>query len=227
MSISQATGAFANANGTNLATLAVTNITVGNYRVIVVKIASNSFTVTGVSGGGVNKWNIVNSIGNANGHFLSMWGGIVNTTGAQTITVTYSATPGASCDLMSSELVWSGGAAPRWTVEATGGLVNAASTTIAFPTLVSGPTTDQAYWGFAQINGTGLAGSTTGFTYSTVDGNGNYGIFNGSLSANTSYSPTGSATASDASTTIAAIFNAGPNVPDVPLRQTMMRASFR
>jgi hypothetical protein len=204
MSISQAAGAFANNYATNLATLAVTNITNGNYRVCSVKISSASFTVSNLSGGGVTTWTKINEA-SGNSHDLAIFGGVVTATGAQTITATYSSTPGVSCELWSSELVWSGGIPSSWVVQTWGTLFNTSSTTITCPNLTSANISDQAYWGFINSSGTEIVGSTAGFTYATVNANGNGALFNGTLAASTSYQPTATQSPAGTSNTIGII----------------------
>ena len=188
MTINQAAGAFTNNFGVNLATLAVTNVTIGDYRLVSVEISSVSFTATGVSGGGVTTWTKIVE-GTENTNYLAVFGGVVTATGAQTISVTYSSVPGVNCELWSSELVWSGGVPSSWTPRASGVLANTSSTTVTFPSLVSASGTDQAYFGFCSVTGNAIAGSSSGFTYSTVNGNGNLALFNGTLAASTAYQP--------------------------------------
>src|ERR1019366_7904326 len=132
---------------TNLATLSVTNVTIGNYRICSVKISSLYVTVSSLSGGGVATWTKMIE-GNGSGHYLAIFGGVITAAGAQTITATYSSTPGVNCELWTSELVWSGGIPSSWIVQTWGFYPNFASTTITCPNLTSANGSDQAYWGF-------------------------------------------------------------------------------
>lgn len=209
MSISQATGAFANAYGLNQATLAVTNVTIGDLRVASFQIQSTSKTITAVSGGGVTTWTQLEPAVTG-GHYLTFWYGVVTSAPgtAQTITATYSSTPGVNCEIWSSELVWSGGTA-SWSVFAAGQLANTSSTTVTWPSLNTTATLDQAYFGHADVLETASAGSTSGFTYSAVNGNGDIALFNGTLTAGgTAYQPTASQSPAGTSSTIGAIFSA-------------------
>jgi hypothetical protein len=193
VSISLAGTAFYNAFATNQTTLAVSNVTVGNYRLISVKVSSGTaFPVTGISGGGVTTWTrlfaqVVPSVEPGN---YEIWGGVVTATGAQTITVTFSATTAVQNELWSSELVWSGGVAASWSVVASGVNYGVSGVAWTFPSLTSAASGDQAYWGVSRGGGTAITGTTTtGFTAAAANANGNSSIFNGTLALSTTYTP--------------------------------------
>lgn len=201
------TDSYPNVFATNQTTLAVTNTTVGDYRVCAVKISSVLFTTTGLSGGGVTTWTQL-AQGNGNAHDLSIFGGAITSTGSKTITATYSGTPGATCELWSSEIAWSGGVPASWSAVAAGTLFNVASSTITDPELTSTTGSNQGYWGFFNAFSTGSAGSTSGFSYSSVNANGDLAAFNGGLSASTAYQPTANDSVSGLSQGVGAIIQA-------------------
>jgi hypothetical protein len=195
MSFSLAGTAFYSNFATPLTTLAVSNVTIGNYRIVSIKVSSSTdYHVSSVSGGGVTTWSklfsqIVTATEPGN---YEIWGGPVTSTDAQTITVNYSTTPAVSCELWSSELVWSGGPPASWTFVSTGVNYGASGVTLTFPTLISsGAGGDQAFWGTTRGGGSAVTGTpSTGFTASAANGNGNASIFNGALGSDISYSPT-------------------------------------
>jgi hypothetical protein len=176
--------------GTNNATLGVTNSTIGDYRLVSVKISSVSFTCTGLSGGGVTTWTLLES-GTASSHYMAVFGGVVTATGSQTVTASFSGTTGVNNEIWSSELVWSGGIPSSWNL-VTDNISSGTSTTISGPALTSTTGSDQAYWATLACAGTVINGSTSGFSYATVNGNGTSACFDGTLAASTAYTPTAS-----------------------------------
>lgn len=208
MTITQTAAGFVNNYAVGLETLGISNVTVGDYRILAVKVGSSTPTVTGVSGGGVTTWSKIEAFVGYNGHDVELWGGIVTATGSATITVAFTATPTVNVALWSSELVWSGGIPSTWTVYTQGGVNGASGSTYLYPSLTSYSANDQIYWGFAQINGTGAVGTTTGFTYSAINGNGDGACFNGALALSTAYQPNQKNAGTNTATLVACIIEA-------------------
>lgn len=153
---------FGSAQGTNQATVGVTTVQVGNLVVLTLREPS-AVTVTGVSGGNVTGWtHVVTEAGV--GRTIEQWYGVVNATGAATITVTYSGTPGGSCDLAADEYQCS--VACTWAPVTSGGIDNTSSTTVTLPTLTfsAAAGSQYLYAGGAWMAGSGISGLTAGFT---------------------------------------------------------------
>jgi hypothetical protein len=225
VSVTQAAGAFANASGAT--SLGVTNVTIGNYRYITV---TNGITglLTNVSAGGVAKWECLyyfrDSTDSTTGDY-SVWGGKVTTTGAQTISLTFSSGSG---ECFSSELVWSGGVANVWRVVASGMLFTSSATTFNYPSLRSAPGTDQAYVGACRVSNTAGSGGTSGFTYSSANANGDAALFNGTLAATTSYQPAATNLTAGYCVGWGVILQANPaltNRPSTPMSNAVSRAA--
>jgi hypothetical protein len=188
---------FYSSFGTNNKTLNVSNVAIGNYRLLSVKISSTSFTVAGVSGGGVTTWTeLSQQTTTAEPGDYEIWGGVVTATGAQTITVAFSGTTGVNDEFFSSELAWSGGIPSSWSLEDSGVNAQAGGGPMTFPSLTTDASGDaQAYWGSSRGGGAAwTGGSTGGFTYSAGDGNGNGSLFCGTLTGDTTYAPTATPT---------------------------------
>ena len=86
-----AVGTLANASGTGTTTLSVSPQHTGDIMVLATKVASSSISTSSVSGGGVTTWTRVEGpYTGYTGNDLEIWTGTVTTTGASTITVTFS-----------------------------------------------------------------------------------------------------------------------------------------
>ena len=178
------------ANSTNQATLSVSPATQGNLMALAIEANNTGTRVASVSGGGVSAWHLVTY--NSGTAHEELWEGTVTSTGASSITVTYIATPGASCDLDAQEFTAGLGANTNWFVTNSNTINNSASTTITYPSLrASG--TNGLYWGYARSAGTGSAGSTSGFSY-TVTGASNVVTYNPTMTSGSTYQPTASNT---------------------------------
>lgn len=173
-------------NGVSLATLNVSPATTGNLMALAVEITSTSYNVTSVSGGGVTNWHLVKA-NNGSAH-EEIWEGTVTSTGASTITVAYSGTPGVNVDLDAEEFTAGLGAGTNWFVTASGAVNNGTSTTLTYPSLTA-TQTNGLYWGYGRSAATGSGGSTSGFNY-TVTGSTNVVAYNPSMAAGITYSPT-------------------------------------
>ena len=189
------TDSFPTAYGTNQSTLSVTNTNIGDLRLISVKINDPTNTVSSVTSTGIPIWaRYFAYTDTARTGRYEIWGGVIHTTGTDTVNITYNATPGVACELFSSELHYTVSTPSSWVVTTGGEVIfTGSSTAVSWPSLLTdsnGSTGTLAYWGACRVGQVASAGSTTGFTYSTVNGNGDLALFNGTLSFNTSYAPT-------------------------------------
>jgi hypothetical protein len=164
-----AVGSLASKSGTDITTLAVSPQHAGDLLTLAVKVSSPTVTVASVSGGGVTSWTRVEGpyTGYA-GNDLEIWTGTVSTTGASTISVSFSgAVTSVYTGLASHEFSASSGSSTVWGTDAHGGISGASSTTVTFPKLT--PTgTGELYFGYAAVANTGSAGTTSGFSYGTT-----------------------------------------------------------
>ena len=157
-----AVGSLVSAHGTGLTTLAVSPKTVGD--VMVVGIMGQTLSVSSISGGGVTTWKKGTQFQGAVGNDVEIWYGTVTATGASTITFTWSATPSGGIEYSAQEYTAGLGSSTVWAADKTGTLNGASSTSVPFPSLT--PTgSGELYVGYAVLDNTASAGSTTGFTY--------------------------------------------------------------
>ncbi len=187
------------AHATSLATLAVSPHTVGNLMILSVD-TNNNTTVATVSGGGVTNWTLVHAVTDGfNAQRQELWRGSVSTTGASTITVTYTVTPGTTTELVAQEFTAGLGANTNWSVTSANHYsFTGSSTTVTFPSLTAAQS-GELYWGYTGIPYTPTIGSTPGFTYK-ITGNGNFVTYDTNALAGITYAPT--ATQSSAGTSL-------------------------
>lgn len=140
--------------------LTMSNQGIGDLMLLEVDNYSNSTVhCTGITGGGCTWTSVVtfNGTHNANSHTLFM--GTVTATGAQTATPTWSGTmPGF--EINGHEFISSVGS---WSVDTTGTLD--VTTGTASWTSLTPAKSGELYFGFASNSATGIAGSTSGYTY--------------------------------------------------------------
>ena len=168
-------------------TLAVSPTAAGSALVLAVRVFSGAETVTSVSGGGVGAWArvagpTVDTYPEANSS-REIWLGEVTSSGASTITVTYSATPAVLTELMAQEFSSTLGVGATWArVDAQAGLLDNTSTAAPlFPGLTASAA-GQLYFGHMTFEQAAGNGNTTGFTY--VDApHDNKVIYNANVSA--------------------------------------------
>jgi hypothetical protein len=192
---------------TGVTSLTVVSQHVGDLLIFSSQIHSQAITVTGVASTGTGTtgtWTLAHRyVDTTNGLITEeIWWAVVTGTGSTTITAAYSGDVSA----LTPELVVDSfvpATATIWKVVASNGAAATSASTIAFPSLTSG-TNNQLYWGYAESTQTASAGSSTGFTYSTVP-QGNIVTRNVALTPSTVYAPTASATGGN-NTSIGAIF---------------------
>ena len=197
-------------NGTNLASISSPSSypqTDGDLLVLGVgQVHAGTATVTAVSGGGVTTWTEATSHpAGADGPPVSLWYGVVTSTGSSTISVSWSSTPGGGVDLSVDEYAASGGS---WTLGNTDSTQTSSSASVAFPALETPASGSSLYTGYGYICQTGTGGSTSGYTF-TVTAASNLAAYNTSLAQSTVYTPAGSESPAGCSVTVGAIFTAG------------------
>ncbi|MGD0381748.1 MAG: IPT/TIG domain-containing protein, partial [Acidimicrobiales bacterium] len=167
-----AAGTMASAASTGVTTLAVTPQHVGDLMLLAVKVASTSVSASSVSGGGVGTWTRAEGpyTGYA-GHDIEIWKGTVSTTGASTITVTFSGSVTSIATGLVSQEFSGAGSGTAWSVDTGAGISNASSATVTFPKLTPSAS-GELYFAYDAVANTAAAGTTSGFTYGlTPDGN--------------------------------------------------------
>ena len=213
-----AAGVLATNAASGLTTLAHTNNTAANVLVVSTKVTSLTITVSSITGGGATSWVRICAPQQDGTRNLEMWMGRVTTTGAQTITVTFSASvTGLAVDLDAQEFSSSLGAGAVWAKDVDGFRNNTSSTTITFPTLAPTVTTPELYVGMMRIaGGTGFTGITGGFT-SQNGVNGNPFVYGLAVAGSVSPSETNSTNAT--SLTLAALITdtTAAGIPNVTL----------
>lgn len=171
--------------------------TPGNLRVLFCCIVSTTVTLSGLSGGGVANW-IQAVTGQGTGSGLgddnSIWYGLITDTGT-TLSLTYAGTIG-STSVRTTRLDFSSNRpanaiSPGFQVDASGGVNQTSSvSTVQWPSLTSsGTPNSKLYVGMSREAGAPSGpGSDPGFTYEE-DSNSNYKLWNTSVPANTTESP--------------------------------------
>ncbi len=166
-----AVGALSYNPGTAVTTVGVAPQHQGDLLVLVIKDNTTSVMAASVSGGGVGTWTRVEGpYTGYGGHDLEMWTGIVTTTGASTITVTFSSSVASVYVGLAAQEFSASGSGTVWGIDTGTGISNASGTSVTYPALAPGGT-GELYFGYATVANTGSAGSSSGFTYiPTSDG---------------------------------------------------------
>jgi hypothetical protein len=154
-----------------------------------------SFTVSGISGGGVTTWVNAYSFLTSDGfHGQELWYGVVVAPGASTLTVSFTAgstegTSDSATSLDLQEFRSSSGASTAWSLDGTGtNDTGASSTTLQYPTLTPS-STSELYFGYLAVPGSLSDGSTPDCVYQT-DARGNQIVYGTPVSS--TISPTAS-----------------------------------
>jgi RHS repeat-associated protein len=199
-----AVGSLQQVEGTGNSTLSVSPVTVGDAFVFAAKVKDASVTISSVSGGGATWQKLTNAGSNPD---IELWLGTITTTGSSTITVTYSGSVASDAiELDAQEYTNGTGSSTTWSQDVVGSSNNTtSSTTVAFPTLTPSAT-HELYVGFARIPNTGVAGSTSGFTYDVTSPNANLYIYNPNVSS--AVSPTGVESPAGTSIAVGALITA-------------------
>jgi RHS repeat-associated protein len=197
-------GSLQQAEGTGISTLSVSPVNVGDALVLAAKVKDVSVTIYSVSGGGATWQKLTNAGSNPD---IELWLGTVTTAGSSTITVSYSGSVTSDAiELDAQEYTNGTGSSTTWTKDVVGSSNNtSSSTTVTFPTLTPSAS-HELYVGFARVPNTGLAGSTSGFTYDVTEPNANLYIYNPNVSS--AVSPTGAETPAGTSIAVGALIAA-------------------
>jgi hypothetical protein len=129
-----AVGIMAFKAGDDTTTLVVSPQQVGDLLVLTIKANSASVTLSSVSGGGASTWTRAEAYTGYSSHDLEIWTGTVSTTGASTVTMTFSASvTSVYTALASQEFSASTGTGTAWGMDTEAGISNASSATVTFP----------------------------------------------------------------------------------------------
>jgi hypothetical protein len=179
---------------------------VGDLMILSDQLHSTSIEVTAVSGGNSGTWQLAEQfVDTANSLTLQVWYAVTTSTGSSTIALTYSAATTLPVELVADSFTTS--RPTTWSVVAGGGVSNSTSTKVAFPTLMSGTTPGELYWGASEEQETGVAGTTPGFIYG-VTSDANVYLYNASPTPNTSYAPSAGQTPAGVAASVGVIFSA-------------------
>jgi hypothetical protein len=193
-----------NTNGNGVTTLAVSPANLNDLMTLF-SSPRGAGSISNVTGGGVSVWSKVTSTTAGSGadtSSIDMWKGVVTTTGASTITVTFSGSSGNPNELAAMEFS-TGSTTGSWVVDASNTQYNSvSSTTITFPSLTPQSSRD-LYVGYAASGSAYTSGSTTGFTYLSGSLTNRVGIYNTSVSSATQ--PTATTTGSSTSLAVGAL----------------------
>ena len=137
----------------------------------------------------------------------SIWIGTITAAGADTINVTWNANP-TQYEVVMDELTAGLGVSTTWAVVTSGALNSLNALNYLYPSLTSGASGSQAYWGYAGADSSGTS-SSAGFTYVLTPFAGGEIALNGSLSPSTVYQPSGvNFNTTDGACTVAMIVSA-------------------
>ena len=194
-------------NGKGVTTLSVDPATDNDLMVLFSNPANGTGTISSVSGGGVSSWTKVTGTSSGSGSgttTIEMWKGVVTSTGASTITVTFGGSTGNPNDLTAMEFT-TGSTSGSWVVDSSATLYNSSSATVTYPDLTPQSSKD-LYVGYASAGSTMSAGTTPGFTYANTSLTSHMVAYNTSVS--TTVQPTAVQSTASASLTIGALIAA-------------------
>jgi hypothetical protein len=93
-----------------------------------------------------------------------IWTATVTSSGASTITVTFSASVHLVYTGLAAQEFSATGASAVWGIDTRARVANTSSATVTFPKLTPAGS-GEIYFGYAAVANTGAAGTTSGFTY--------------------------------------------------------------
>jgi hypothetical protein len=163
-----AVGTLTSTQGSAITTLAVTPQNLGDVLVVFAQVGSTTPKVSSIAGGGVATWTKGQQFAGSVGADEEIWFGKVTTTGASTITFTWSSSiTGHTAEYGAQEFSAGLGASTVWALDKSGTLNNASSTAVSFPSLTPAGS-GELYFGYAVPANTASAGTTSGFSYATT-----------------------------------------------------------
>jgi hypothetical protein len=214
MAISSVGGPSPN-TGTGVNTLSFTSASVGDLLVLSFSATENANNAA-VSGGGVTAWtNATSYLDTQFNIYMSLWTGIVSSSGTATISVAGSYGSGFNT-LWAEEFTESAGGR-TWILgtpsssPGSSGVALSSGTNVSYPVLTPSGATDYLYLGFGfAVFGDMNSGSTAGYTYGSTGSNARQVIYNAAASG--TQSPTATQTNTGAYDSIAVIIGSGnPN----------------
>jgi hypothetical protein len=196
-----------------LATLSATWQVAGDIAVLLIDISSSSNAINTVTSSKVTLTGWTKRYGAVvpgSGTRMEIWTAQVLSTGADTINLTYTGSMTGIASEASVDTFKAGfGANTIWTIQSVGAINNSTSPTVTFPTLTSLPVlADPIYCGLAYIDsasGTGVS-SPAAFTPGIILASANLVTYGINLTANTAYTPIGSASATTPTQAVAIMF---------------------
>jgi hypothetical protein len=202
-----ASGSLSSAAATGTSSLTVVTPTLGYMRILTSGLAG-TVAISTVSGGGVGTWtNAVINSDTTNAFRTEIWWGVITSTSTAptTITLTWASSISAmDCELV-SQMFASSLTPTTWVLDVASTHQTTTGTTLTFPTLA--PTLGtELYWGYAIVDFTGQAGSTSGFTYDVTPTDTNVVCYDAAVTA--SVSPTATQNSSGKSDMVGALFAA-------------------
>ena len=195
------TGSLATNAGAGVTTLSVSPQHVGDAFVLGIKLNSSTVSASSISGGGATWTRLKKSADSAQGRTVELWLGSISTTGASTITVTFSGSVSSTAvEFTAQEYTNGGGSSTAWSEDVAGQSQNdTSSTAVNFPSLAPNTSSGELYVGFARPQNTASAGSSPGFTYDLTPTVGDIYTFNPdvvtSVSPSTPQAPAGQSVA--------------------------------
>ena len=203
-------GTLVSMQGAGITTLAVSPQAPGDVLVVFAEVGATTPTVSTISGGGVTTWTKAVQFEGSGGTDEEVWYGPVTTTGASTVSFTWSSPITADTVEYGAQEFGAGlGASTAWTLDKTGTLDNTSSTTVSFPSLTpSGGT--ELYFGYAVPGTTASVGTTSGFTYA-LTASGNVAAFDPDVSG--AASPTATEAPAGISSSIGVLLGASNGSP--------------
>ena len=179
---------------------------VGDLIIMAVQEHNTSMTVTSVTGGGATNWTrATHFIDTSNTLTYEVWYATAISTGTSSLYVLYKGTSALLPIEMTVDSFVPPPGSAKWIALATGGSSNPRSSSVRWPTLVSGPARYQMYWGISEEISSGFPGNSPGFVYNETD-NQNTFIYNPSLSPTTAYGPVSVESPAAVSTSVAVLF---------------------
>ncbi|MCU4186192.1 hypothetical protein K6U06_17635, partial [Acidiferrimicrobium sp. IK] len=204
--LSEAASFPVNSESDGNSSIAVTPQKVGDLLIVSMQLHSTSVEVKSVSGGNGGTWHrATRFVDSANTLSYEVWYTSATRTGTADITLTYSAPTALPIELIADS--FTGAPHGSWSVVASGGRSNAASSAIYWPRLTSGKASLQLYWGASEEHTAGTGVTTPGFVAQDT-ANGNEFIADPSLAPLTAYSPVGTDSPANVSTAVGVIFAA-------------------
>ncbi len=182
--------------------------TVGNVMVMGIGIASTTFSVSSITGGGVTNWHKITANAPGTTDHTELWYGTVTSAGTTNVVINFSGTVNVPTELINQEFTAGLGAGTNWSVTTSGQQSNGSSTSMTFPSLTSGAN-GGIYVGYGnEAANNATVGTSPGFTFEPTPTNLDMYLYNPSLAANTVYQPIAGITGAAVSNVTGAILTA-------------------